>query len=283
MQTEEATAKPAVARDSKLRGGIEPAKKATIAVLTPTLGPIHILWHMAMLNLIWPMNTGKIVLPFIDRVGGEIGFIRNQLVKQVLDFDESNSSETVVTHIMWVDDDVIVLPAAMQALLSHNADIAAGVYFCKGDFGEPLIFPSASGGTLQYQPCDSIDDPNRVVEAYGWPLGLSLIKTEVFKRMRDELDLGTDKYGNPAWFKNPEFGVAADGQVIRGGTEDFPFFENASVLGYRPIVDQVKHAFGWHFSMAEKKAYPVQQWEMFLRKEPVVWPAKGSRKEAVWS
>jgi hypothetical protein len=284
MQTQTAIA-PAVAQESPrpvLRGGIEPAKKASIAVLTPTLGPVHILWHMALLNMIWPMNTGKIIIPFIDRVGGQIGQVRNQLVKQILDYDENNR-EAIVTHVMWIDDDVIVNPSVMLALLSHNADIAAGVYFGKNDFDHPLMFPSASGGTLKFRPAESLEDPERCVEVYGWPQGLSLVKTEVYKRMRDELDLPKDEYGNPSWYRQPGFGVEQDGQVVTGGTEDFPFFENCSLLGYRAIVDQCKHAFGWHFSMAEKCAYPKLQWEMCLRKEPIVWPAKGDRKEVVWS
>jgi hypothetical protein len=100
--------------------------------------------------------------------------------------------------------------------------------------------------------------------------------------MRDELDIGVDKYGHPAWYKVPDFGVTDEGAVVTGGTEDFVFFDRCSKLGYRPLIDCTKHAFGFHIDLATLQAFPREQFDMHCRKQPIVWPAKGDRGEVVW-
>lgn len=257
------------------RQGIVPAVRRAIAVLTPTLGNVSMWWHTSMTDLVWPMNTGKAFIPKMDLKGGQIGQMRNFLVKMALDYEAAQGIN--VEYLMWVDDDVIISRLAMLTLAAHDRDIASGVYFCKGEIGnEPLIFAGPSSGTLKFRP-------DECFEAWGWSLGLSLIRTTVFKRMRDELDLGVDEYGSPKWFAQPDFGVDSSGMMTVGGTEDFVFFGNASKLGYRPLIDCTKHAFGWHFDLAAKTAYPKVQWEQYVRREPIVWPATRDTKEVVWA
>ena len=128
------------------RQGIVPAVRRAIAVLTPTLGTISMWWHTSMTDLVWPMNTGKAFIPALDLKGGQIGQLRNRLVKMALDYEAAQGIN--VEYIMWVDDDVIISRLAMLTLASHDRDIASGVYFCKGEVGnEPLIFSGPSSGT----------------------------------------------------------------------------------------------------------------------------------------
>lgn len=252
--------------------GIVPSKRRAIAVLVPTLGQVSMWWTTVMMDLVYPMNTGKAFIPAVDLKGGEIGQMRNRLVKMALDYADKNDID--LQYIFWVDDDVIISRLALLTLAAHDRDIASGVYFCKGEAGnEPLIFSGPSSGTLKFRP-------DECFEAWGWSLGLSLIRTEVFRRMRDELDLGTDEYGNPKWYAQPGFGIDKDGMMTVGGTEDFVFFDNASKLGYRPLVDCTRHAFGFHYDANLKTGYPQKQWEQFVRMEPIVWNIEG--KETVW-
>ncbi len=252
--------------------GIPPAKRKCIAVLTPTLGTVSMWWHSAMIDVIWPMNVGKGFMPMIDPHGGEVGEIRNRLVMMALKFEETQGID--LESLMWIDDDVIVSRSIILALASHNRDIVSGVYYSKGDVSEPLIFGGPSSGTLPFQP-------NKTFEAWGWSQGLSLVRTSVYKRMREELDLGEDKYGHPCWYKQPDFGLDDSGHIILGGTEDFHFFGNASTLGYRPLIDCTKHAFGWHYDLSLKTGYPLVQWNQYLRRENVVWPLPDG-SEVAW-
>jgi hypothetical protein len=222
------------------------------------------------------MNCGRYPFSLQDKKGHEIAEIRNMSVEFFLSL-ERNSPNASFPGVMWLDDDVIPLsPSVLIALMAHERPIVSGVYFTKMEHGEPLIFPGGSSGTLKFRP-------GEVFEAWGWAQGLCYVELEVYKRMRDELDIGVDKYGHPAWYKQPEFGVQENGAVVTGGTEDFIFFDRASKLGYRPLIDCTKHCFGFHMDLETLKAYPEQQFDMCCRKQPVVWPAKGDRKEEVWT
>jgi len=254
-------------------GGIVPTKRKAIAVLTPTLGQISMWWTVGLLDLVWPMNTSRAFMPLVDQRGDNIGETRNRLVKMVLDSEQATNVE--IEYVMWLDDDVIIQRPVLLALLSHDRDIASGVYFSKTDHAEPLIFSGPGSGSLKFKP-------DEIFEAWGWSNGLCVIKTAVYKRMMDELDLGVDQYGNPCFYKQPDFGVNEQGNLQLGGTEDFHFFENCSKLGYRPIIDCRKHAFGFHYDAEAKTAYPKPQWQQFLRREPIVWP-KPEGGEVVWA
>ncbi len=254
--------------------GVIPAGQMVVPILTPTLGSISMWWHLTQIDLLFPMNVGKQPITTLDKHGGEIGQMRNRLVAMSLAIEDNSNGKTKVPFVLWMDDDVIVDRMALCCLASHNRPIVSGVYFAKGDYGQPLIFPGPSAGTLEFRPDETF-------EAWGWSQGLSLISTEVYRRQRDELELGTDKYGQPNWYKQPDFEVTPGG-IINGGTEDFHFFTNCSKLGYKPLVDCSRAAFGFHFDLRKQVAYPLKQWEQYSRKEPIVWPATQTRKEVVW-
>jgi hypothetical protein len=274
QNTAEAIQKDAAERREKWKG-IAPATKRSIAVLTPTLGQVSMFWHSALVDLVWPMNMGKAFIPTMDTKGNEIGQMRNRLVSMALSFAEQQGID--LEAIMWVDDDVIVSKLAMVQLCTHDRDIASGVYFAKGEpEAGPLIFAGASCGTMPFKPGETF-------EAYGWSQGLCLIRPQVYRRMKDELDLGTDSYGNPNWYKVPEFGVDEHGCLTVGGTEDFHFFENASKLGYRPLIDCTKFAFAFHYDAATRTGFPKMQWNQWIRREPIIWPANRHHPEVIWS
>jgi len=262
--------------------GVVPAKKQIIALCTPTLGMASFWWFGGVMHQLWPMNTTKAVLPMLDKVGRKTGIpeiaeLRNRCVQTMLALENEH---TTVEGIFWLDDDVIVGPSALCALLRHEADIVSGVYFCKGDLPQPLLFGGPSSGTVPFIPCAKDEGPGSTMPIWGWAQGLSYTRMEVYKRVRDELDIGTDKYGAPLWYEPNTFKVV-NGQVMQGGTEDFPFFEKVARLGYQPIVDLTHHAFGYHYDAANDIGYPKAQWEQWSNRLPVVWPANRHRKEEV--
>ncbi len=257
----------------KDRLGVKARAQEVIAVLTPTLGYASFWYFTGLLGLVWPMNKGKAVLPTTDHQGNEVAEMRNRLVAMMLAADDAGPAK--VTHLMWLDDDVIVGPAAMLALASHDRDVASGVYFSKFEFPEPLIFDGPSAGTGTFAP-------GGTRESWGWAQGLSLVKLDVYRRMRDEMKLAPDRYGCPSWYESGFQQAMRNGNFHSVGTEDFPFFERCNQLGYSCLQDMSREAFGYHYDLKTDQGYPQRQWEQFKRREPVVWPAQGERGEVVW-
>jgi hypothetical protein len=240
-------------------------RKKFIAVCTPTLGSVSISWASVLRGLAFPLNSGYVNFFVIDENGGEIAETRNRCVQLALDYETPTSE---VSHIFWIDDDVIISTRALLKLLSLNRDIASGVYFTKCDPSEPLIFPGRGAGTTPFVP-------DQLIETWGHGMGLCLVRTEVYKRMAKELDLGRDKYGRTQWYKTTGAEHATvdpdDNSIWMGGTEDLAMLNEASKLGYKPVVDTSRQAFGWHFCRESRQGYPKRQWGQFMRGETITW------------
>lgn len=98
---------------------------------------------------------------------------RNLLIEQALDHNCS--------HILFIDDDVIIRPDLLRRLLSHNKDIVSGLYLMRSYPHYPIVFDNAhEDGSV-----DSMIMTNQQglipIKAAG--LGCCLIKTEIFREM----------------------------------------------------------------------------------------------------
>jgi hypothetical protein len=219
----------------------------------------------------WENCCGKALFYLRDGVGGEIAEVRNGIVDAVLEYDRKANA---VSHLFWIDDDVLVFPGCLLELLHLDTDIASGVYFTKlpDSLASPLVYSERLGGADRFRPGD-------IYPVWGHGMGLTLVRTSVYRRMRDELRLPQDKYGRPSWYHTTRVSdeVTQDetGLVHTGYTEDLWFLENASKLGYRPVIDGTKHAFGFHYDAAKDRGYPTEQWEQWIRGEPIRWRTPG--------
>lgn len=244
-------------------------KRRVFAMATPSQGVVSFPWMLGVQGLMWPMNCTKTIIPFYDRVGGQIAEGRNAIVAMAR---QLNTPHQEVTHIFWLDDDVVPMPSVLLRLLSHQADVAAGVYFSKTDVGEPLIFPGRGEGTMAWKAAGDTDPP---IPTYGFPLGLSVMKFDVFDRIDAAFpDLPKDRYGNPEYFRTPTEADATfeDGILSYGGTEDFILFDRLQAIGARVLVDCSKWAFGWHMDKATLEAFPTNQWGQYKTGQNVTWP-----------
>jgi hypothetical protein len=239
-----------------------------IAKCTPSLGNVSLWWTRATESIAWPTGgTGKAIFYLRDGVGGEIAEVRNGIVDAVLEYDRTTAP---VSHLFWIDDDVLVFPGCLLELLHQRVDICSGVYFTKmpGHGSEPLIYPERNGGADSFRP-------NEAYDVWGHGMGLTLVRTDVYKRMRDELKLPPDKYGRPSWYHttklDEEIRQDETGILQFGWTEDLWFLENASKLGYKPRVVTTKHAFGFHYDARADKGYPEEQWKQWIAGEAIVW------------
>ncbi len=257
-----------------------------IAKCTPSLGSVSLGWSRASESVFWPNNHGKGLFYLRDAVGDEVAEVRNAIVESVLYYDVNCNA---VSHLFWLDDDVIPFPGCLLELLHRDRDIVSGVYFTKmeGSLSSPLIYPESGGGTARFIP-------DQFMEVWGHGMGLTLVRTEVYKRMRDELLIrevdGTkrmlqDRYGRPRWYhrtdSQTELWEDEHGLTRMGMTEDTYFLDQARQLGYRPAVSTHKHAFGFHFEpekrdargqiIKQERGYPQRQWEQWTQGQAIVW------------
>lgn len=245
-----------------------------IAMGLPTFGVVNIGWAMRAFGMLRiPMN--RTMRHYIVE-GNEVGLARNEIVARVLD---SEDESMVCSHIFFVDDDVLLHPDSLLKLHQDDRPIVSGLYFSKSSVPEALVLMEE--GTARKWA------PGEIVDCWAHGMGLTLIKAEVFRRMRDELDLGKDEEGNPCWFRTTRDAmlVRPDGApAMMNQTEDVYFLRQAAKLGYQPCVDTSFQTFGFHWAQNERRAYPLKQWEEFTATggQRITWTDTPDGKPVVW-
>lgn len=226
----------------------------------PTLGTVSTEWAVAWRTVAWPTNT---VIGIVLEKGKRVAEARNAIVRKALSL-ENNQLE--VSHIFWLDDDVLPHRDALKALYNHHRDIVSGVYFTKEEAAEPLIY----SGPLQ--GCEPFV-PDKLLPVWGHGSGLTLVAGSVYRRMATECDLGTDEYGNPQWYRtiSGESHVDGNRETVTDATEDLYFCDLAGKLGFQCFVDTSRPAFGWHYDAGNSRGYPRRQWEEYQRTGAITW------------
>ena len=239
------------------------ARARVIYVGVPSFGMVSVRWHAHMLALQHPMNR-PIFYGF--GIGFEVGQARNYLVQQALDW--TNGDGHTVSHLFFVDDDVLIPPYALSALLGHRRPIVSGLYYAKLPDPNPLILMGGGTGCLRDVPV------NTVVDCWAHGMGCTLIEMRVF---RDLLASGAVDYETlpsgqrlPQFFRTTKDEPSHDGirPVRRFETEDVYFLRLALEAGYQPAVDTGVFAFHW-----DQKAgvgYPLHLWKQYQETGRVV-------------
>lgn len=226
-------------------------KRKCIVIATPTFGSVSMHWAIAYRGLRKPVNS---VSHEFVKIGLEIGLARNLMVVEALrDIPDAS-------HIFFLDDDVVPNPFCILELLSVKKPVVGGVYYIKSPFGGPLIFDDYYQQTIDYIPGIGL----KKVHAAGG--GLLLVEIDVFRKMQETLDLGTDSLGSPQWFKTT--GDLPDEPVTN---EDCYFFNRLSEAGIECWVDMGSYTFAWHFDTNGQYAYPKKQWDEYLKEGTATW------------
>lgn len=238
--------------------------RPVIALGIPSFGMVHLFFAARLYNLKMPMH--RIVRHFYI-VGKEVGQARNEIVARALQIEQDDPSLRC-SHVFFLDDDVLCHPEALTKLLAHQLPIVSGLYYAKTQVPTPLVLHGDYGGVARSWT------PGDVVPCAGHGMGLTLIDADVFRRLRDETDLGVDAGGHPNWFttRRDESILRADGvPAVMNQTEDMAFLERAKALGYQPHVDTSAQAFGWHLDTRTMAAFPSKQWAEFTTAGTVTW------------
>lgn len=235
----------------------EAASKARVIFLgVPSFGMVSLRWHSHLMQLQNPLNRA-VYHGYV--IGAEVGQARNILVDQALTWTNSNGH--TVSHVFFIDDDVLVPPYALSVLLSRKRPIVSGLYYAKTPAEQPLILPDPFGGTLQDVP------RNQIVECYAHGMGCTLIEMRVF---RDLIAAGLVNYddvnGRPiAQFFSTTRDARSETEtgtpIYMNQTEDVFFLERAAKLGYGAAVDT--GVFGFHWDQSQGVGYPLRLWEEF--------------------
>jgi hypothetical protein len=162
------------------------APREFLAIGIPSFGMVHLFFTARLLNLRIPMNT---TIRWFYVIGKEVGDARNEIVARAL---EADGSDMRCKAVFFLDDDVLFHPDVLKRLLSHRRPIVSGLYYTKTAEPTPLALHDEGHGTAYDWT------PGEVIDVAGHGMGLTLIDADVFRRLRDEQDLGVDAVRLPA-------------------------------------------------------------------------------------
>jgi glycosyltransferase involved in cell wall biosynthesis len=239
------------------------APREFLAIGIPSFGMVHLFFTARLLNLRIPMNT---TIRWFYVIGKEVGDARNEIVARAL---EADGSDMRCKAVFFLDDDVLFHPDVLKRLLSHRRPIVSGLYYTKTAEPTPLALHDEGHGTAYDWT------PGEVIDVAGHGMGLTLIDADVFRRLRDEQDLGVDAAGYPRWFRTTRdelLTLPGRPAGVYNQTEDMHFLTRARALGYQPAVDTAAAAFAWHFDTKRGVGYPLAQWQEWTQTGRITWP-----------
>ena len=200
----------------RLRAGKAYRDISTIIVV-PTRGMIPARAVENWMGLMTPMNQ-KVIRLFIS--GMEVGAAYTAAIETILAHPELSKWKYVLT----LEEDNLPPPDGLLKLYESIDTYAAvgGLYWCKGEGGQPMIYGSKDG-LLNFQP--QVPRVDTIQECRGLGMGFTLFRLELF---RDE------RIPKP-WFETVQTWSQEAGG--KGYTQDLHFFEGVAKAGYKVACD----------------------------------------------
>lgn len=188
-------------------------------IVCPTRGMIPDRVVQSWMGLIRPMNQ-KVIGPIFFR-GYEVGEAYNMAVNFVL----SNPELSQWKYILTIEEDNLPPPDGLIRLYEsiEDYDCVGGLYWTKGEGGQPMIYGDPSVEPLNFIPQKPVADT--IQRANGLGMGFNLWKIEMFK----------DERIPKPWFQTLNDVIPNVGARVY--TQDLYFFEHAGKLGYKFACD----------------------------------------------
>jgi hypothetical protein len=204
-------------------------------IVVPCLGSIPAKVVQSWMNLIPAMNQK---CTRIFAVGMEVGDAYSRTIEAILQNEELSKWKFLLT----LEADNIPPPNGVHLLYEsingkvdgQKYDAVGGLYWTKGDMGQPMIYGDPKVMPRNFIPQKPI--PNAVQPCQGLGMGFTLFRMEMFKDQR---------------IKRPLFRTCQDytpGVGAKVYTQDLYFFENAGSLGYKFASDN--RCLVGHYDMA---------------------------------
>ncbi len=223
-------------------GWLAPHQRIGVAVCSPhrkfqlpdgnwVADTVTVDWHRARAALSFGTNIVTLEL-FED--GKEVGVARDSAARRCLNHKPNPE------YLFFLDDDVLPASDAFQKLFSRaqwspGVDIFCGVYCTKGGaFPEPLIYAGDGCGPFwDWAVGDLLTTEGHGITSIH--MGLTLIRTSLFKRMIDAGLADAEADGDEPFFKTVKE-TDKRGRT-KQGTEDIYFCQKAMKVGAKILVD----------------------------------------------
>jgi hypothetical protein len=186
-------------------------------MVCPSRGTIPVRVVQAMLDMV-PMMNQPLVRMFVERM--EVAAAYNAAVELILNHPVLQNFRYLLTF----EEDNVPPPNGLQMLYeSMDAyQIVAGLYYTKGEGGQPMIYGDPKG-IMGFQP--QVPKSNQVQECNGTGMGFTLFDMKLFRDERIERP----------WFQTLQQWTPEGG--ARVGTQDLFFMGNCRRLGYKIASD----------------------------------------------
>jgi hypothetical protein len=186
----------------------EPSRSSSVTIVMPLYGHVAPVVVVGLTALLQHSYRQSLVGDVLFSEGALVDEARNHLVRQAFE----NNPE--VTHLMWLDSDILPPADAVERLLAHDRQVVGGIYHQKEHPHHPLVYDL---------------DPYRLVESSfsggdlrkvgGLGLGCALVRAEVYQRM-------SQHYRDIRWY-----------ELSHGVGEDVHFFERCRQIGVEIWLD----------------------------------------------
>lgn len=190
-------------------------------IISPIVGDLHPIVVQSWMGLIKPMNQ-QVAGPIFMQ-GFEVGEAYNNAIKMILEHPVLSNFK----YIMTLEHDNIPPPDALMKLYESigEYDVVGGLYWTKGEEGQPMIYGNPFELPKTYVPQRVI--PETVQPANGLGMGCNLFKTECFKKM------GQQYYGK--WFKTLNEYDPMTG--VKCATQDLYWYGEGAKFGFKYACD----------------------------------------------
>jgi len=202
-------------RDRLMQG--KTYKDLSTICIVPTRGMIPAKVVQCWMGLLAPMNQ-KFTRIFVT--GMEVGEAYSSAIEQILSIPDLANWK----YILTLEEDNLPPPDGLLKLYENmdNFDAIGGLYWTKGEMGQPMIYGEGIKGNLHFRPQPPLKD---IQECDGLGMGFTLFKLDIFK----------DQMIERPWFRtlsdwDPQKGT-------RVFTQDLYFFEKIRKLGYKVACD----------------------------------------------
>ena len=194
-------------------------------IICPTRGMIPATVVGSWLQIIRPMNQ-KVVGPIFIQ-GMEVG----EAYCAALDMILANPELVTFKYLLTIEEDNMPPPDGLMKLYEaiegevngKKYDCVGGLYWTKGEAGQPMCYGSPSVMPKNFIP--QIPQPETLTDANGLGMGFNLWRMSMFTG---------GKLPKPFFKTLQEFQPGVGSRVY---TQDLYFFENAGKLGYQFACD----------------------------------------------
>ena len=182
----------------------------------PGMVPAKVVFQSWM-NLMTPMNQAVYKLPIM---GMEVGEAYNHALETIF----ANPWMSKAKYMLTVEHDNLPPPDGLMKLYEsiEDYDVVGGIYWTKGEGGQPMIYGDPKVMPRNYIP--QIPIPDSVQPCNGLGMGFTLFRLDMFKRIPKP------------WFKTVQEYNPITGSTALG-TQDLYFFGKAAMEGFKFASD----------------------------------------------